>query len=107
MPMLQLAGLDALVDERVDADVIRRERLRSRPAPDLLLVACRRLGVPPEAAVTFTHSAAGIAAGRAAGLEVVGVGEGEDAETLSGFGAERVVPAVSALLDPRLREERG
>ena len=105
--MLELAGLDALVDERVDAEVIRSERLRSRPAPDLLVVACRRLGVPPEAAVTFTHSAAGIAAGRAAGLEVVGVGEGEDAETLSGFGAERVIPALSALLDPRLREERG
>jgi beta-phosphoglucomutase-like phosphatase (HAD superfamily) len=103
-PMLQLAGLDALVEERVDAAIIRTEALRSRPAPDLPLAACRRLDIPPEAAVTFTQSAAGIAAGHSAGLLVVGVGEGENAELLSGFGAERVVPSLGALLDPRLRE---
>ena len=68
LPMLELAGLATLVEERVDADVIRAEGLRARPAPDLLLVACRRLGVRPEEAVTFTHSAAGVAAGHAAGL---------------------------------------
>ena len=103
LPMLELAALDALVDERVDAEIIHSERLRSRPAPDVLLVACRRLSVLPGTAVTFTHSAAGIAAGHAAGLMVVGVGDGDDAEMLSSFGAERVVPTVSELLDPRLR----
>lgn len=102
LPMLVLAGLANLVEERVDAEVMHAETLRSRPAPDLLLVACRRLGVPPENAVTFTHSAAGVAAGHAAGLVVIGVGEGVQAELLRGFGAERVVPAVSALLDRRL-----
>ena len=76
LPMLELAGLATLVEERVDADVIRAEGLRARPAPDLLLVACRRLGVHPEEAVTFTHSAAGVAAGHAAGMAVIGVGEG-------------------------------
>jgi HAD superfamily hydrolase (TIGR01509 family) len=102
LPMLELAGLTTLVEERVDAEVMRAESLRSRPAPDLLLVACRRLGVRPEEAVTFTHSAAGVAAGHAAGLAVVGVGDGAQGELLRGFGAERVAPAVSVLLDPRL-----
>jgi len=102
LPMLELAGLAALVEERVDADVIRIEGLRARPAPDLPLVACHRLGVRPDEAVTFTPSAAGVAAGRAAGLIVVGVGEGPHAELLLGFGAERVVPSVGELLDPRL-----
>jgi beta-phosphoglucomutase-like phosphatase (HAD superfamily) len=102
LPMLELARLATLVEERVDADVIRVEALRSRPAPDLLLVACRRLGVRPEEAVTLTHSAAGVAAGHAAGLTVIGVGDGTRAELLQGFGAERVVPSLSALLDPRL-----
>ena len=46
-PMLELAGLANLVEERVDADVMHAESLRSRPAPDLLLAACRRLGVDP------------------------------------------------------------
>jgi beta-phosphoglucomutase-like phosphatase (HAD superfamily) len=106
LPMLELAGLATLVDEYVDADVIRTEGLRSRPAPDLLLVACRRLGVRPQDAVTLTHSAAGVAAGNAARLAVIGVGEGPQSELLLGFGAERVVPLVSDLLDPRLSDTR-
>jgi beta-phosphoglucomutase-like phosphatase (HAD superfamily) len=48
-PMLELAGLGTLLEEQVDAGDIRTERLRSRPAPDLLLVACRRLGAQAEA----------------------------------------------------------
>jgi HAD superfamily hydrolase (TIGR01509 family) len=102
LPMLELAGLATLVEERVDADVIRAEGLRARPAPDLLLIACRRIGVRPEDAVTFTHSAAGVAAGHAAGLVVIGVGDGPEEELLRGFGAERVVPSVSTLLAPVL-----
>jgi HAD superfamily hydrolase (TIGR01509 family) len=103
LPMLCLAGLAHLIDVRIDADVVRREDLRSRPAPDTLVKACAELGVPPDAAVTFTHTPAGVAAGRAAGLTVVGVAAQEDAQVLSGFGAERVVAGLDALLDPRLR----
>jgi HAD superfamily hydrolase (TIGR01509 family) len=102
LPMLELAELATLVEERVDAADMRSEGLRSRPAPDLLLAACRRLGVDPSEAVTFTHSADGIAAGRTAGLAVVGVATGEQAQRLAGFGAERVVPALPTLLDARL-----
>ena len=61
--------------------------------------ACRRLGVRPEETVTFTHNPAGVAAGLAGGLAVIGVGEGAHGEALLGFGAERVVPSVSTLLD--------
>ncbi len=104
--MLELAGLATLIDERIDAYVMRAEGLRSRPAPDLLLVACRRLGVVPEEAVTFTHSPAGVAAGHAAGVAVIGVGDEAQEELLRGFGAERVVPSLSVLLDPRLSESR-
>jgi HAD superfamily hydrolase (TIGR01509 family) len=106
LPMLELADLASLVEERVDADAIRVEGLRSRPAPDLLLAACRRLDVRPEEAVTFTHSPAGVAAGHAAGLEVVGVGSGGLADLLAGFGAERVVASLAQLLDSRLSGRR-
>ena len=107
LPMLQLAGLASVVDERVDAEVIRSESLRSRPAPDLLFEACRRLGVHPEQTVTLTHSAAGVAAGHAADMTVIGVGEGEQGELLAGFGADQVVPSLRALLDPRLQAPPG
>lgn len=104
LPMLELAALATLVEARVDAEVIRVEDVRTPPAPDLLLAACRRLAVLPESAVTFTHSPAGVAAGRAAGLTVIGVGEGREADFLRGFGADRVVPSLSMLLDPRLSD---
>lgn len=69
--MLELADLDGLVEVQIDAEAMRRGHLRPRPAPDLLLAACSRLGVSAQAAATFTHTAAGIEAGHAAGLTVV------------------------------------
>ena len=102
LPILELAGLASVVEERVDADVIRAEGLRARPAPDLLLDACRRLAVRPEVAATLTNSAAGIAAGRAAELTVIAVGDGAQGEFLQPLGADCVVPSLRALLDPRL-----
>jgi HAD superfamily hydrolase (TIGR01509 family) len=69
--MLELADLDRLVEVQLDAEAMRAGHLRPRPAPDLLLAACERLGARPDATVTFTHSAAGAAAGRAAGLTVI------------------------------------
>jgi HAD superfamily hydrolase (TIGR01509 family) len=102
-PILELAGLAPLVDAQVDAAAIRDGGLRSRPAPDLLLEGCRRLGVPPEEAVTLTHTPAGVAAGRTAGLTVIGVAEGDEAQALEGFGADDVTPALVSLLDARLQ----
>ena len=103
LPTLELAGLARLVDKRVDADVMREDRLRPRPAPDLLVAACRRAGVKPERAVTFAHTPAGVAAGRAAGVAVIGVADGDGAELLHGLGTDLVVPSLTAMLDGPLR----
>ena len=102
LEMLNLAGLARLLEVCIDAEVIQGEALRTAPAPDVLLAACRRLGVPPSETVTFTHSAAGVVAGLAAGLTVVGVAQGSDAELLRDFGAERIVPSLSTLLEGSL-----
>jgi HAD superfamily hydrolase (TIGR01509 family) len=95
LPMLELAGLASLVDGRIDARLMRVEALRPRPAPDLLLAACRHAGVAPEHTVTLTHTAAGIAGGRAAGLSVIAVGCDGD--------GEHEVPSLGSLLPSRLR----
>ena len=102
LPMLELVGLEHLVEARLDADAMCHEGLRARPAPDLLLAACQHLGVVPEDAVALTHSGAGIVAAHTAGLAVIGIGSGSRAELLGDFGADRVVPSLSALLDSRL-----
>jgi HAD superfamily hydrolase (TIGR01509 family) len=49
---------------------------RSKPAPDGYLAACARLGVAPAEALVIEDSAAGCAAGRAAGCAVVAVRAG-------------------------------
>jgi len=103
LSMLELAGLAPLVEVSIDAAVMRREALRPRPAPDVLLAACRRMDVSPATAVSFTHSPAGVAAARSAGIAVIGVARGAYGETLQGFGAERVVASVDELLEHRLR----
>lgn len=48
---------------------------RGKPDPAGYLAAAEALGVPPTACVVLEDSGAGIAAGRAAGAAVVGVGE--------------------------------
>jgi HAD superfamily hydrolase (TIGR01509 family) len=102
LPMLQLANLDRNVEVRVDAETMRTDNLRSRPAPDILLDAARKLGIEPKRTVSLTHSDAGVAAAHGAGIPVIGVATGAAAERLRGFGAELVVSGLSSLLDPRL-----
>lgn len=48
---------------------------RGKPAPDCYLLAADRLGVKPEACLVVEDSFHGIAAGRAAGMNVISVGE--------------------------------
>jgi beta-phosphoglucomutase-like phosphatase (HAD superfamily) len=100
--ILELAHLGPLVETHIDAQVMRREELRSRPAPDTLVAACGRLAVEPAATVSITHSVGGVAAARAAGVSVVGVAAEPHAELLRRAGADRVVPSLRSLLDTRL-----
>jgi HAD superfamily hydrolase (TIGR01509 family) len=101
--ILEHAGLDRLVDQRVDGETIVADRLRAWPAPDVLLAACRKLGVRPDEAAVFETAAAGVAAGRAARFAlVVGVDRRGDGETLRRPGADVVVTDLVELLDPAL-----
>lgn len=53
--------------------MVGRDRVggRSKPAPDVYLLACEELAVAPSAAVALEDSAPGIAAARAAGMTVL------------------------------------
>jgi beta-phosphoglucomutase-like phosphatase (HAD superfamily) len=57
-----------------------------KPAPDIFVEAARRLGVPASACVVLEDSLAGMRAGRAAGMRVIGV-------------PEAVVPEMRSLAD--------
>ncbi|QEC50663.1 HAD family phosphatase [Baekduia soli] len=67
--VLRTAGVDALFAVTVAGDEVQHPK----PAPDIYLEACRRLGADPAACVGLEDSPTGAASARAAGLTVIGV----------------------------------
>jgi HAD superfamily hydrolase (TIGR01509 family) len=81
---LELTGL---LDALVSAEDVRA----GKPDPDVFLIAATRVGVPPERCVVVEDAAAGIEAGRRAGMRCIGVG----GDALRA--ADVVVPALDRL----------
>jgi HAD superfamily hydrolase (TIGR01509 family) len=66
---LEILGLGMFFKTAVTAEHVKR----GKPAPDVFLEVARRLGARPERCVVFEDAPAGVEAGRAAGMKVVGV----------------------------------
>jgi beta-phosphoglucomutase family hydrolase len=97
--VLDVTGLAAYIEERIDGHVKDECKLRGKPAPDTFLEAARRLGVPPEQAAVFEDAQAGVAAGRAGNFgHVIGVDRVGQREALLEHGADVVVDDLSELL---------
>src|SRR3712207_5389088 len=97
--VLEVAGLTALIDHRVDGVVARERNLPGKPAPDTFLAAAADLGVDRREAVVFEAALAGVAAGRAGGFGfVVGVDRLGQADALRENGADVVVTDLADLL---------
>ncbi len=100
--LLERARLWTLVDVCVDGNTASAEQLRRKPEPDMLLAACRHLGVDPERTVLFETTTEGVDAGRAGGFElVVAVGR-ERSALLRAHGADLVVSDLGELLERQL-----
>jgi beta-phosphoglucomutase family hydrolase len=94
------AGIEKLLEARVDGIVAEREHLRGKPAPDTFLAGARALDVEPAEAAVFEDALAGVAAGRAGGFGcVVGVDRVGQAEALREHGADLVVSDLAELLE--------
>lgn len=70
---------DAVIDRlgiRAQLDVVvdGNDAPRSKPDPQVFLLAAERLGVPPQRCVVVEDAASGVAAALAAGMKVVGIG---------------------------------
>ena len=97
--VLQVAGLTALIDHRIDGVVAKQRGLPGKPAPDTFLAAAADLGVAKEEAVVFEDALAGVASGRAGGFGyVVGVDRIGHADALREHGADVVVRDLEELL---------
>jgi HAD superfamily hydrolase (TIGR01509 family) len=101
--ILERAGLGDLIEATVDGNTIVAERLRSKPAPDTLLAACRQVSVEPAHAAAFETTLAGVEAADAAGFKlIVAVDEAGQAAQLRDCGAHLVVPSLSELFERNL-----
>ncbi|WP_329106734.1 beta-phosphoglucomutase family hydrolase [Micromonospora sp. NBC_01699] len=96
------AGLEDLLEVRVDGVVAAQRGLRGKPHPDTFLAAAEQLGVKPEQAAIFEDALAGVEAGRAGGFGfVVGVDRVGQATALREYGADTVVADLAELLTGR------
>jgi beta-phosphoglucomutase family hydrolase len=97
--VLHAAKVEDLFDARVDGDVIVKEGLAGKPAPDSFLKAAEMLGVMPERAVVIEDAISGVEAGAQGGFGlVIGVARKGNAEELKAHGAHLVVNDLAELL---------
>ena len=66
-----------------------------KPAPDIYLLACERLGVSPEEALALEDSASGVAAAKAAGLTCIAVPQFAEIDVSA---ADRIIDSLEELL---------
>jgi HAD superfamily hydrolase (TIGR01509 family) len=88
---LLTAGLADAFDAIVTADDVQHPK----PAPDLYLLACERLGVRPGDALALEDTATGIAAAKAAGLTCIAVPQFAETDASA---ADRIIDSLEELL---------
>jgi beta-phosphoglucomutase family hydrolase len=97
--VLEITGLDRLIQQRVDGVTLCEEHIAGKPAPDSFLRAAQLLEVAPAAAAVFEDALSGVAAGHAGNFGfVVGVDRVGQADELRRNGADVVVTDLSDLL---------
>jgi beta-phosphoglucomutase family hydrolase len=97
--VLVSAGIEKLLEIRVDALVADRLGLAGKPSPDTFLQAARELGIAPDQAAVFEDALVGMDAGRSGAFGwVVGVDRVGQADELRHHGADTVVTDLADLI---------
>ncbi len=90
------AALDAAgLTDAFDAVVTAADVVNPKPAPDIYLLACRRLGSTPTDTLALEDSAPGIAAAKAAGLTCIAVPQFAETDVSA---ADEVIDSLEELL---------
>jgi len=99
--IIKAAGIDHLLEVRVDGVTATEKGLTGKPAPDTFLYAAELLGVGAAGSAVFEDALAGVESGRAGHFGcVVGVDRVGQAVALREHGADVVVQDLAELLDP-------
>ena len=93
--LVDAALATARITDAFDAIVTSDDVAESKPAPDIYLLACERLGVDPADALALEDSASGVAAAKAAGLTCIAVPQFAETDVSA---ADRVIDSLEDLL---------
>jgi len=99
--LVDLALKGSALRDAFDVIVAADDVDEPKPAPDLFLEACRRIGARPDDAVAVEDSPTGVASARAAGLFVIGI------PSMEGLRLEEADLVASSLETPEVREALG
>jgi HAD superfamily hydrolase (TIGR01509 family) len=94
--LVDTALATAAMRDAFDAIVTADDVERPKPAPDIYLLVCERLGVPPADALALEDSSSGVAAAKAAGLTCIGVPQFAETDVSA---ADRVIDSLEELLE--------
>ena len=93
--LVDTALATARITDAFEAIVTSDDVVEPKPAPDLYLLACERLGVAPAEALALEDSASGVAAAKAAGLTCIAVPQYAEIDVSA---ADRVIDSLEDLL---------
>jgi len=93
--LVDAALRSASFEDAFDAVVSADDVVNHKPAPDLYLLACERLGVQPSEALALEDTASGIASAKAAGLACIAVPQFAETDVSA---ADRVIDSLEELL---------
>jgi beta-phosphoglucomutase family hydrolase len=97
--VLAAAGMGDLFEKVIDGNVVTRDHLDGKPAPDSYLAGAEAIGVDPAHAAVFEDALSGVEAGANGHFGcVVGVDRVGQGEALSAHGADIVVTDLAQLL---------
>jgi len=96
--VLERAGLQHLIDTRVDGEVSVVRNLKGKPEPDIFTAACDDLGVTYDRAVVVEDAVSGVQAGRKGNFGLVlGIAREHNEQELERNGADIVVNDIGAI----------
>ncbi len=96
--ILELAGLEDLFETRVDGEVSKELKLKSKPAGDIFVVAAKKIGLLPGECVVFEDAISGVQAGKNGNFGLIlGVAREKNGDTLFQHGADIVVEDLSEI----------
>jgi HAD superfamily hydrolase (TIGR01509 family) len=93
--LVDAALATARLTDVFDVIVTSDDVAHSKPAPDIYLLVCQRLGVEPEYVLALEDSAAGVAAAKAAGLACIAVPQFAETDVAA---ADRVIDSLEELI---------